>query len=118
MSERVYCSEVAKDDRVQLAGTAVQVDVWLLIEYPRPWKPKALSDNDLEPRVRAHLADLETMATGLGIRLRIQFIKQGASTDRAHPLIYLVDTRDMPVQLCGRLHTYANLLELNGTHPA
>jgi hypothetical protein len=122
MSERVYCSELAQAADTQLAGTAIHVEMWLLIEYARPWKPKALLDNDLEQEVSEHLNALVTEAESLGVKLRLQFIKQGSSTDQAAPRLFLADGRleegrrstANPVRLlAGSLKQFKVLLSLN-----
>ncbi|MEQ8693236.1 MAG: sucrase ferredoxin [Pseudomonadales bacterium] len=113
MSERVYCSELAQAAGAQLAGTAVEVHLWLLIEYARPWRAKALEVNELDPVISQHLAALSEQALLQGVRLRTQFIKQGASDHRPRPLIYLCEGRDQPRQLRGELNAYKDLLKLS-----
>ena len=82
-----------------MQGTAVHVDMWLLLEYPRPWKPKALLENDLPEAVNKHIDELPKRALEQNIRLRVQFIKQASSADIEHPRAYLADGRKGRVQL-------------------
>ncbi|MEM7080308.1 MAG: sucrase ferredoxin [Pseudomonadota bacterium] len=104
MSERIYCSEVALQMDAPLVGTAVPVDAWLLIEYPRPWKAKALIDNELDPKINTLLEDLPAQFRALtGARMRVQWIKQAAWADVVQPRIFLV--RDGQV-LAGELPSY------------
>ena len=116
MSERIYCSEVAFAEQAEPAGSAVHVDAWLLIEYPRVWRPKALADNELAIEVNAHLDELTRQAATQGTRLRVQFIKQAGSGDRAQPQIIYCDTR--PEHACyvsSRLADYSALTEITCT---
>lgn len=113
MSERIYCSEVARNEQAPMLGTAVHVDMWLLLEYPRPWKPKALLENDLSAEVNAHIDALPKLAMEQGVRLRVQFIKQASSADVTHPRAYLADGRDGRVRLqVTSLPSYADIPSL------
>ena len=98
-SERIYCSEVARNENAPMQGTAVHVDMWLLLEYPRPWKPKALLENDLPEQVNNHIDQLPKVALEEGIRLRVQFIKQASSADVTHPRAFLADGREGKIRL-------------------
>lgn len=97
MNDRTYCCEVEQPDPT-LAGSAVQVDVWLLVEYAYAWKPKALEDNILPSSVTAVFDRLNDEFKALGLRLRIQFIKQ-ASSELHCPRLYFADGRDDTWQL-------------------
>jgi len=97
MNDRTYCCDVEQPDPTQ-AGSAVQVDVWLLIEYAYAWKPKALEDNILPSVVTATINRLSDEFKSLGLNLRLQFIKQAAS-ELASPRVYFADGRDHAWQL-------------------
>ena len=112
MTERIYCSELARSDRCVLHGSAVHVEVWLLIEYPRPWSPKALVDNELSIEVNARLAELPEMLSQLGVKLRIQLIKHASSVDVDHPRIFVVDARSGNLR-GGVLESYAEISQLS-----
>ncbi|MEM7002064.1 MAG: sucrase ferredoxin [Pseudomonadota bacterium] len=101
MTERVYCSRLAAEANADPAGTAVQVEVWLLLEYPRPWKPRAMQDNDLSPAVQAVLDHLPVEAQRAGVEFRIQFIKQAASADIVQPRVFVADDRAGQMRLTG-----------------
>lgn len=64
MSE-VYCSEVARAERAQLAGTATRADAWLLVEHRGAWGERAVEENDLPAAVQqwiqAQVAALEPL---------------------------------------------------------
>jgi len=51
-----FCAQVARENEEPLFGTATQVNVWLLLEYRKAWRRKAVTDNDLPPAVQQHLA--------------------------------------------------------------
>ncbi|MBH79213.1 MAG: hypothetical protein CMQ49_01720 [Gammaproteobacteria bacterium] len=74
MAERIYCAEAAADDR--LAGTAVEVDVWLLLEYRPVWKAKALEEGDLAEPARAWMARMLDGFAERGLKARAQLIRQ------------------------------------------
>jgi hypothetical protein len=47
-----YCSEAARAERAQLAGTATRADAWLLVEHRGPWGERAVDENDLPAAVQ------------------------------------------------------------------
>ncbi len=59
-----------------MAGSAEQVDRWLLIEYRPTWRAKATTDNELNARAREWLADEVEKSVARGERPRLQFIRQ------------------------------------------
>ena len=65
-----------------LAGTADRVDVWLLLEYNPTWRAKAVTDNDLSPKIKAWLDAQMAAVTGRGLKPRLQFIRR-PELDRA-----------------------------------
>jgi len=113
-TERVYCSDLARQSQAELEGSAVQVDLWLLLEYPRPWKPNALTDNDLPAGTRRHLESLPDRVAALsGQRLRVQFVKQASSAEVVHPRVFLADCHGQTRRLvAGTLATYNEIAEL------
>ena len=115
MSDRIYCSEVAQAEGASLAGTALRVDVWVLVEYARPWKSKALEDNDLPPEVNAALAALPArVQSASGGLARVQFVKQAASGDREGPRVLVADVRTPRPVRARTLKSYADLVDLDG----
>ena len=59
-----------------MLGTAVEVDVWLLLEYNPTWRAKAVTDNDLPAEVTAWLGRQMASVTDRGLQPRLQFIRQ------------------------------------------
>lgn len=98
MTEKTYCCETALKDEASLAGTAVHVDVWILLEYAYAWKDKALEDNLLPPAVNESLNRLTGEFAALGLKLRVQLIKQ-ASSELQSPKLFFADGRDNKVRL-------------------
>lgn len=111
---RIYCSELARQAPSTLHGTAIQVDMWLMLEYPRPWKAKALDDNELPAEVNAHLAELAAqLADQYSVKLRVQFIKQSGSAETPTRIAYLADVRvNQQRMVRWEFHSVQQLLEL------
>ena len=59
-----------------MAGTADRVDVWLLLEYNPVWRAKAVTDNDLSPKIKAWLDQQMASVTERGLKPRLQFIRR------------------------------------------
>ncbi len=59
-----------------LAGTADEVDVWLLLEYRPAWPARAIEHNELAPDVRAWLDTGISALRELGLKVRPQFIRR------------------------------------------
>ncbi|MEM7098207.1 MAG: sucrase ferredoxin [Pseudomonadota bacterium] len=94
---RRYCSVEASQENAALVGTAVEVQYWLLVEYNRAWKPKALLDNDLGDLINTHLDELPREFAALsGLKLRVQFVKQASSRIRKYPKILIARGIDHP----------------------
>jgi len=47
-----FCSEVARAEHAQLAGTATRADAWLLVEHRGAWGERAVEENDLPAAVQ------------------------------------------------------------------
>ncbi len=111
MNEPAYCSELARAQRAPLYGTAVQVDLWLLVEYARPWRANAIEQSELPVAVRAHLEGLPAQVhTACGARLRVQFIKNARSRAASRPCVMLADGRQSgPRLIRTELDDYAGL---------
>lgn len=95
-----YCSEVSRKAAERTFGTASIGDVWLLIEYPFAWEPRAVEDSALAPHVKAFLSQtIKTLP-----RARTLFIKRDrspesgitcfvANTREAAPFIFKLQLR-------------------------
>lgn len=67
-----YCSQLAREADEPLFGTALQAEVWFLLEVNQPWAAQATSDNKLPRPVQAWLA----AQVAAGPSRRLQFIRQ------------------------------------------
>lgn len=74
IAQRTYCSEASSAE--PMAGTAANVDVWLLLEYRPVWRAKAHGDNELKPVVRTWLDAALTDLAARGFKPRLQFVRQ------------------------------------------
>ena len=79
--ERVYCSDLCLASGEPMLGTAVQVDVWLLLEYRPAWRRKAVDDNDLAPETLDWLAGQVAALEERGLRVRPQFVRRPGRDD-------------------------------------
>ncbi|HEY0004091.1 MAG TPA: sucrase ferredoxin [Pyrinomonadaceae bacterium] len=106
-----YCSELSRQVQEKAYGTASTGDVWLLIEYPLAWGPKALQDSLLSPKLKAHLGALLKKIP----RSRLLLIKQ----DRAcgtHINFFVVHSRERkPFILNFQISNYEELADIDLT---
>ena len=73
----VTCSHASASAAEPLYGTADKVDVWLMLEYNRPWRAKATKDNNLPGGLKARLeSEIEKVERDHGLKARLQFISQ------------------------------------------
>ena len=64
-----------------MLGTAVQVDVWLLLEYRPAWRRKAVDDNDLAPATMDWLARQVAAFEAEGHKVRPQLVRRPGRDD-------------------------------------
>jgi hypothetical protein len=104
----LLCSVVSRESGEQLFGTATRVDVWLALEYTRPWGADAFSESDLPAPIKEHLS----IALDAITRSRMQFIRQNRL--REGLAFYVAIARDPgPALYQFRLNTYEELLEID-----
>ena len=104
-----YCSEFSRQAGEPLFGTASRVDVWLLLEVPRPWAEQAFPESALPEPVKAHLKrQLDSIP-----RSRLLFIKQSSRSAPPYAF-YLARSHEIDCQLYEfRLNAYEDLLKLD-----
>ena len=78
--EKQYCSEVCTTLGEPMPGTAIQVDVWIMLEYRRAWEAKALDNNQLLESTKALLDEAISGFASLGLTARPQFIRRPERT--------------------------------------
>lgn len=107
----VFCCELSRELGEPAYGTALNREVWFLLEYDGPWQAQATTDNDLPSSVQAWLdAQLEA-AGGSG---RVQFIKR-PEMSRAQSITFFVGhiRETEPRFYRFQLEEYEELLELD-----
>lgn len=72
--ERTYCCEQNLDE--PLAGTADQVDAWVLLEYRPTWKARAVEESRLGPAARGWLEHHLAALAASGLKGRPQLVRQ------------------------------------------
>ena len=104
--EKQFCSEVCAAAGEPMPGTAIRVDVWIMLEYRRAWAAKALEDNQLADATNAWLAETVKGFASLGLVARPQFIRRPERTNTIQ--LYLArDNRlgGLAVETESALHT-------------
>lgn len=93
MDRADFCAQVSAMAGEPIYGTAVQVDVWICLEYRAPWKAKALDDNVLPAPMKDWLAETVASLAAVGLKARPQFIKR-ASRGADAPLHLFIARND------------------------
>ena len=71
-----FCSDLAREERASLGGTATRADSWLLVENDAPWGERAIEENDLPAATQAWLSSqVEALGALLG-KVRPLFVRQ------------------------------------------
>ena len=104
------CSEISRSKNEPLIGTAIRVDVWLMLEYRDEWRAEATEDNELPRVVRDWLEELQAEANRQGLMPRLQFIRSERRVN--DPLTFFLAKQ-------GNLYRYecSDYNELVGTNP-
>lgn len=107
----VFCCELSQELGESTYGTALNREVWFLLEYDGPWKAKATTDNDLPQPVQAWL-DARLEATGG--RGRVQFIKKPESARGQRITFFVAHVQETDARLYRfQLAAYEELLDLD-----
>lgn len=78
MDRADFCAQVSAVAGEPIYGTAVQVDVWICLEYRAPWNAKALQDNVLPALMKDWLDEAVASLAAVGLKARPQFIKRSS----------------------------------------
>lgn len=104
-----YCCEYSERAGEQLFGTATRVNVWLALEYTRPWSGDAFATSDIPELVKqtlnGHLAAIPLS--------RLQLIRQPAPTAANITFFVAVSRETNPVLYRFQLSRYEDLLSLD-----
>jgi hypothetical protein len=105
-----YCSELSQELDEPLFGTAVNADVWFLLEVNQPWLAKATTENKLSNDLRQWLGGL----VEAGEKSRLQFIRHAAE-HRSERLAFFVALADetSPSLYKFEVDTHEELFDLN-----
>ncbi len=104
-----YCSEFSRRAGEPLFGTASRVEVWFLLEVPRPWAEQAFPESALPEPVKAQLnRQLESIP-----RCRLLFIKRSSRSAPPYAF-YLARSHETDSRLYEfRLNAYEDILSLD-----
>jgi hypothetical protein len=104
-----YCSELSRRHAEKTFGTASTGEVWLLVEYPYWWGPKAFHESSLSPAVKAHLNKaLRTIP-----RSRLLFIKQERVRGRELSIFLARSSETNPSIVKLTVRNYDELLDVD-----
>ncbi|HTH52209.1 MAG TPA: sucrase ferredoxin [Pyrinomonadaceae bacterium] len=103
-----YCAQASLDAGEMCFGTAVNADIWLLVENSEPWGRNAVKDSSMPEAVKDHLASLSRTSR----RIRVQLIKQESRTKFPRQ-VYVAFTRQIGAYLLSsKIASYEDLLQI------
>jgi hypothetical protein len=104
-----YCCEYSEQAGEQLFGTATRVNVWLALEYTRPWSSDAFASSDIPEHIKKaldeHLAAIP--------QSRLQLIRQPARAAAGIMFFVAVSREISPILYKFQLDSYEDLLALD-----
>lgn len=104
-----FCSQASRLAGEACFGTSVNADIWLLIEVPEAWGPKAVAQSSMPQSVKQHLASLSQISK----RIRIQLIKQEPREKWPHQ-VFIGFTNEIAQRVINfKINSYEELLKLN-----
>lgn len=107
----VFCCELSREFGEPAYGTALNREVWFLLEYDGPWQAQATTDNDLPRSVQSWL-DAQLEATGGSGR--VQFIKRPEMTGAQGITFFVAHAKERDPRLYRfELEVYEELLDLD-----
>jgi len=112
MSPRLesFCAQKARLANAPLVGTAPRVDIWLMLEYPRPWGDKALAESHIPEPVKQFLSEQAAAIPNP----RILLIKHRSRDDLSGLIFSVVRSQEVnPVCYTFELPRYEALLDLD-----
>jgi hypothetical protein len=110
MSQQRYCSEISLQSQEALIGTATPTSVYLLLEYPHAWGPKAIPESGLPEAVRNWLGDqAEALPDAKALLIRGE-----ASAKASGVYFFVAAVREQdPALYAFQLEHYEELLRLD-----
>ncbi|HEY2846233.1 MAG TPA: sucrase ferredoxin [Pyrinomonadaceae bacterium] len=104
-----YCAQASMTAGEMCFGTAVNADIWLLVEVPEPWGKNAVKESSMPQAVKDHLAGL----TRTSKRIRTQLIKQESRTSWPRQAFVAFTRQHGSYMVGSRIDSYEELLRLN-----
>jgi hypothetical protein len=109
LKQNSFCTELCSADGEEMHGTGGFGNVWVLLEYSKPWGKKVIGESDLSPEVKAHLSGLTKTIPGS----KLLFIKQAPALREFITLFVAVCRETEPYIYEVHLKSYEELLELD-----
>jgi hypothetical protein len=107
--EEMFCAERTRQGGDPIYGTATRVQTWFLLEYRRPRRAKAVTDNDLPQAVQEFLAEQLMAVPGS----RLLFIKQENLPQDTLRFFVVRSDENSPETFEVQLHSYEELLNFD-----
>jgi len=104
-----FCADLCSADGEEMHGTGSVANVWVLLEYSKPWGKKVIGESDLSPEVKAHLSGLTKAIPGS----KLLFIRQAPAIREFITLFVAVCREPDPHIYEVHLKSYEELLELD-----
>lgn len=109
IDQRFFCSDVSRRHNEQIYGTAGRGYIWLLLEYPKPWTRKLLTESALSDETKTYIRDLLNIIPNS----RMLFISQGSSRKEKISLFIVICQEKEPYTFRFYLDDYEDLLNIN-----
>ena len=104
-----YCALTSQTAGESVYGTAVNADIWLLIENSEPWGRNAVQDSSMPQAVKDHLAEISRTSR----QVRVQLIKQRARTKFPRQVFVGFTRQHGSYLVSSQIASYEELLQLN-----
>ena len=107
--ERVFCSDIARENHVPLMATATRGDLWFLLEYGGRFEGKAFEASTIPDEVKAYLKEVQVP----GLKTRILLIRKPDPHDSVlHLFVGLTDPQN-PKLYQYQLDSYTDILDID-----
>ncbi|HEV2881033.1 MAG TPA: sucrase ferredoxin [Pyrinomonadaceae bacterium] len=103
------CADLCRADGEEMHGTGGVGNVWVLLEYSKPWGKKIIAESDSSPEVKEYLGGLTKTIPGS----KLLFIKQESAIREYITLFVAVCRETEPYIYELHLQSYDELLELD-----
>lgn len=108
MTAQFFCSDLARSENEQLIGTAKPIRLFIALEYPGPWSPKAAASPDFPAEVREFIG----LARGRVPEFRFLAIRQPESKHRQPSCYVCLPDRSGSPLYHWRLRDYRDILSI------